>query len=122
MKSKKKPGPKVLLLDIETAPILGYVWGLFDNNLGLNQVHTDWHVLSWSAKWLDQKTIMYQDQRKAKNIEDDKKLLQGIWELLNEADVIITQNGKSFDIKKLNARFILNEMQQTSSYKHIITL
>lgn len=116
--------PKILLFDIETAPILGYVWGLFDNNLGLNQVNSDWYVLSWSAKWLGDspKKIMYMDQRQEKNIENDKKLLEGIWKLLNEADVVITQNGKKFDHKKLNARFILNKMQPPSSYQHIDTL
>lgn len=122
MKSKIKTGPKVLLLDIETSPILGYVWGLWENNLGLNQIKSDWHVLSWSAKWLGESQVFYKDQRNAKNIEDDKKLLLGIWELLDEADIVITQNGKSFDHKKLNARFILNGFQPPSSFKYIDTL
>lgn len=114
-------GPKVLLFDIETAPMLGYVWGLWENNVSLDQLKKDWHVLSWSAKWLDAKPnqIMYMDQRKAKNIEDDKRILRGIWKLLHEADIVITQNGKSFDQRKLNARFVFHGMQPPSSYKHI---
>lgn len=122
--SKKNNGPKVLILDIETAPMLGYIWGLWDQNVALNQIHTDWYVLSWAAKWLGDppSKVMYMDQRDAKNIEDDSKLMKKIWELLDEADVIITQNGKKFDQKKLNARFILNKMQPPSSYKHIDTL
>ena len=114
--------PKVLLLDIETSPILSHVWGLFDQNVGLNQIKSDWHLLSWAAKWLDDKKIMYQDQRSQKNIEDDSKILKGIWSLLNEADIVITQNGISFDCKKLNARFVLNGMSPPSSYRHIDTL
>lgn len=116
-------GPKVLLFDIETAPILAHVWGLWDNNVALNQVISDWHLLSWSAKWLhDPATkVMYADQRNAKSIEDDKALLQGIWNLLDEADIVITQNGKAFDSKKLNARFIINKLPKPSSYKHIDT-
>lgn len=115
---------RVLLLDIETAPMLGYVWGLWDNNVALNQIHSDWHVLSWSAKWLGDAAskTMYMDQRNAKNIEDDSKILKGIWNLLDEADIVITQNGKSFDHKKLNARFILNGMQPPSSFRYIDTL
>lgn len=114
---------KILLLDIETAPMLGYVWGIWDQTVGLNQIKTDWHILSWSAKWLDEPAskIMYQDQRNSKNIENDRKLLEGIWKLLDEADVIITQNGKRFDIKKLNARFILNGIQPPSPFQHIDT-
>lgn len=133
MSSKKhRSGPKVLVYDIETAPILGSVWQLWDQNVALNQINKDWHVLSWGAKWLDDtKTIhdknrrpeiMYMDQRKAKNVEDDRKLLEGIWKLLDEADIVITQNGKKFDEKKLNARFIISGMKPPSSYKHIDTL
>lgn len=116
--------PKVLLLDIETAPMLGYVWGLWDNNVALNQLKSDWYVLSWSAKWLGDapSKTMYADSRHNKNIEDDSKLLKGIWKLLDEADICITQNGKAFDHKKLNARFILNDMKPPSSFKYIDTL
>lgn len=125
-KKNKKPKlarPRVLLFDIETAPILAHVWGLWDNNVALNQIVSDWYVLSWSAKWLDDppSKVMYMDQRNAKDIEDDTKILQGIWDLLNEADIVITQNGKNFDTKKLNARFVIKGFQPPSSVKHIDT-
>jgi hypothetical protein len=115
--------PKILILDIETAPLLGHVWGLWENNLGLNQIAQDWHILAWAAKWLGDppSKIYYQDQRKARKVEDDKELLKGIWKLMDEADIICTQNGKAFDEKKLNARFILNGFQPPSSYRHIDT-
>lgn len=113
---------KILVLDIETAPLLGFVWGLWDNNVALNQLYKDWHLLSWSAKWLGSNKVLYMDQRNEKNIEDDKRILKGIWDLLDEADVVITQNGKQFDTKKLNARFVLNGMKPPSSYKQIDTL
>jgi len=116
--------PKILIYDIETAPMLSYVWGMWDQNVGLNMIAQDWHIMSWSAKWLDdpEDKVMYMDQRNEKNIENDKKILKGIWNLLDEADMVITQNGKKFDQKKLNARFILSGFQPPSSYKHIDTL
>lgn len=119
-----KSGPRVLLADIETAPILAFVWGLFDQNVAINQIKSDWHLLSWSAKWLGDapNKTMYMDQRNEKNIEDDSKILKGIWKLLDEADIVIWQNGRNFDHKKLNARFVLNGMKPPSSYKHIDTL
>lgn len=120
----KKNKPKILLLDIESSPIISYVWGLHDQNVAINQIKTDWHLLSWSAKWAGDPAskIMYMDQRNEKNIEDDSKLLKGIWKLLDDCDVVIGQNSKRFDIKKLNARFILNGMQKPSSFKHIDTV
>ncbi len=125
--SKNKPkaikGPKVLVFDIETAPIIAHTWGIWDQNIGLNQIKTDWHILSYAAKWLNDspKKMFYKDQRKAKDVTDDKALLQGIWDLLDEADIVVTQNGNSFDIKKLNARFIMNGFKPPSSYKRIDT-
>lgn len=128
MKSKAKngkksvlSGPKVLIYDIETAPLLGYCWSIWEQNISLNMIHSDWYILSWSAKWLGSNDVMYMDQRKAKNVEDDSVLLKKIWELLDEADIVITQNGKHFDQKKLNARFIMNGFKPPSSYKHIDT-
>lgn len=118
----KQKGPRVLIYDIETAPLLGYCWSLWDNNIGLNQIHSDWHVLSWAAKFLGEDDIYYQDQRDAKNVEDDKEILQGIWKLLDECDFVITQNGKKFDQKKLNARFVIHGMKPPSAYRHIDVL
>lgn len=115
-------GPKILVWDCETAPLLGYCWGLWDNNVALNQIHTDWYILSWAAKWYGKKKIFYQDSRGKRNIEDDKHLLKGIWKLLDESDIVITHNGIKFDAKKLNARFILQGFKPPSPYKHIDTL
>jgi uncharacterized protein YprB with RNaseH-like and TPR domain len=126
-KRKKKAavskGPRVLLLDIETAPILGYVWSLWRNDVGLNQIHSDWFVLSWSAKWLGAPAseVMYMDQRRAKDIENDSGILKALWKLLDQADIIVTQNGKSFDVRRLNARFIIHGFQPPSTFKHIDT-
>lgn len=118
-----RKGPKILLVDIETAPILAHVWSIWEQNVGLSQIKKDWHLLSWSAKWLGDKPskIMYMDQRNAKNIEDDSAILKEIWKLIDEADILITQNGKSFDAKKLNARFLMNGMKPPSPVKHIDT-
>lgn len=120
MTSKK---PKILLFDIETLPLEAYVWGLWDNNVALNQIKQDWTVLSWSAKWLEDSPnkMMYADVRGQKNVRDDKKLLVKIWKLLDEADVVITQNGIKFDSKKLNARFAIHKLAPPSPYKHIDT-
>lgn len=118
---KNKSAPKILVFDIETSPLLSYTWGTWDQTIALNQIKEEWQVLSYAAKWLNDpaKSIKYQDQR---NDKDDKKVLEGIWKLLDEADIVITQNGVKFDSKKLNARFILHNMKPPSSYKHIDTL
>jgi DNA polymerase elongation subunit (family B) len=114
---------KTLILDIETSPMLAYVWGLKDQNVSLSQLKADWFVMSWTAKWLGDppSKIEYRDQRNAKNLEDDRQILKPLWKLLNEADLLITQNGQNFDGPKLNARFMLHGWPPPSSYRHLDT-
>ncbi len=102
--------PRILVFDIETAPITAYTWGLFDQNVGLNQIKSDWHLIAWAAKWYGDPVskVMYMDNRNSRNIQNDKKLVKELAKLLNQADIIITQNGEKFDVKKLNARAIIN--------------
>lgn len=127
VKSKKTAVPdslRILVLDIETSPLTSYTWGTFDQDIPLNMIKQDWFILSWSAKWLGDppSKIMYMDQRNAKDITNDKKILEGIWKLMDEADFVLGQNSKKFDVKKLNARFILHGMKPPSSYRQIDTL
>lgn len=111
---------KALILDIETSPILAYIWELGEQNVSLGQIHTDWHIMAWSAKWLGEpdSSIIYMDVRNSKN---DKAILLSLWKLLNEADIVITQNGKNFDHRKINARFINYGITPPKPYQHIDT-
>lgn len=122
--SLKSHLPKVLVFDLENSPLRSYTWGLWQQNVGLNMIHTEWFLLSYAAKWLGspEDSIYYGDLRGIVNEEDDKILLDAMWKLLDEADVVITQNGKKFDSKKINARFIMNGYKPPSPYKHIDTL
>lgn len=113
--------PRILLLDIETAPIEMYAWGIYGENTGLAMMKQDWSVLAYCAKWYGSKSFIYRDTAKQKNPRDDKQMLRRIWELMDEADIILTQNGKRFDEKKLNARFIINGYPPPSPYQHIDT-
>lgn len=121
--SKKKQGPRILYVDIETMAIKAWVWGLFDQNIGLNQVIEDSFILAWAAKWADENKVMYMDQRKTKNPKkDSKKLLKGIWSLLDNADIVIGQNSKRFDVKKLNTAFLKLGFKKPSGFKQTDTL
>jgi DNA polymerase elongation subunit (family B) len=114
--------PRILIVDIETSPIISYTWGLFDQNVALNQVVEDWHLLSYSAKFLNEKKVYYKDQSKAKNISNDKPLLEDLWNLLDASDIVIGQNSTSFDIKRIKARMLIHGMQPPSSFKQIDTM
>lgn len=115
--------PRVLVLDCETAPMIAYVWGRRDQNIATNQIKNDWHLMSYACKWLGTPAYatFYSDQRNEKHIENDKALLEELWVMLDSADILITQNGKNFDSRKINARFIEHGMTPPSPYKHLDT-
>lgn len=115
-------GPTITTLDIETAPITAYVWGLFKVNVGLNQIIKDWSILSVAWKHLGVDEVHYQDTSGQDDVRDDHALLVVLWHILDEADFIIAQNGRRFDIKKINARFVEAGMPPPSPYRIIDTL
>jgi hypothetical protein len=111
---------KVLVIDIETRSLEVKTFGLFDQNIGLNQIVSDGGILSWSAKWLGSNEIFYKDVKGDRNKE--KELLKPLWKLMDEATIILGQNSNSFDIKTLNAKFLEFGFGAPSEYKKIDTL
>lgn len=104
---------KILLLDIETAPNTVYTWGLWDQNVGLNQIINTSYVLCWAAKWYGDKDVMFDSVYKS----GAKPMLKGIHDLLDEADAVIHFNGTSFDIPTLNKEFIVHGFGPPAPYK-----
>lgn len=115
---------KILLLDIETSPLKSYTWGLFKQNVGINMIAGEWSVLTWAAKWLGDKETLSDSQWNYvyANPEDDYHVVSSMWELLDEADIVIGHNGDAFDLKKLNARFAYHKLTPPSPYQTIDTL
>lgn len=116
--------PRIAFLDIETAPNLGWFWEMWETNpIG---VKTNWHLLSFSVKIMGEKKVRtyalpdYPIYKR--NKEEDKFLVQDLWKVMNEADIIIAHNGDNFDIRKSNARFIFHRMRPPAPYKTIDTL
>ncbi len=114
---------RVLILDIETAPIRAMVWRVWKENISIEQIKADWFILSWSAKWLNSSEVMGErlTGSEAKR-EDDKRIVKKLWHLFNEADIIIAHNGWSFDIPKVCSRFIIHGMRPPTPYRSIDTL
>lgn len=121
---------KIVTLDIETAPLAGWVWGTFKQFLSQEQIICDWSLLSYSAKWLHSKKLLYSDNRgkgaslvtQDTGVRDDVSLLMDLWKILDEADIVVMQNGVKFDKRKINARFLLLGMPPPSPYYVVDTM
>ena len=55
-------------------------------------------------------------------MKKEKQMLVPMWKLMDQADIIIGQNSNSFDIKKLNAKFLEYKMGAPSEYRKIDTM
>lgn len=97
--------PRILFIDIETAPNIGYTWGKWETDV--MAFLENWYILCFSYCWLDEKVkcVSIPDFHGYKKTRNDKEVVKRMWDLLNEADVVVAQNGDNFDIKKINTRF-----------------
>lgn len=115
-------GPKLGLIDIETAPLDANVWGLFDQTVGLNQIRTEWSILSYTLKPLGgpRSSIVYSDT--SGSPRDDSAIAAELWHIMNDYDFLIAQNGKRFDMRKIRARLIMHDFPPHSPVTCIDTM
>ena len=106
---------KILLLDIESSPNTAHVWGLWQQNVSINQLMESSYVLCYAAKWYGDKEVIFDSVHKSR----PKTMLKGIHGLLNDADAVVHYNGTKFDIPTLNKEFLLHSFNPPSPYKQI---
>lgn len=113
---KEHKGPKILYLDIETAPHKVYAWGLFKQNIAINQIQEPGYTLCFAAKWHHRPK-----QKIFKSVHHDGAdvMIQTMWDLLDEADAVVHYNGKKFDMPTLNREFLLFGLAPPSDYFQI---
>lgn len=110
-----KPSPmRVLFLDIETSPDVVYTWSHWNTNIGNNQVIKTGEIMCFSAKWFGDDNNLFFHGR-----TNHLDMLDHIWNLMTEADVIIHYYGSEFDVKWLNREFIENGYWPPSPFKQI---
>lgn len=125
---------KVLSIDIETSPNKAWVWGFFDQNVGLNQVIEQTRMLCFAAKFLDERKVHFASEHhdnpyvvpSTVTLEQatlrtmrHQSMVEYAWDLLDEADVVMHFNGTSFDVKHLNREFLQAGLGPPSSYQQI---
>lgn len=113
--------PRILVYDLETSPFEVYTFGLFDQTIGPKQIRKFPTILSWAAKWVGEKRIFQRDTRREKDPRNDKKIVTELRDLLNEADYVLTQNGKKFDNGIVRTRCSVHRITPPAPYTDIDT-
>lgn len=106
---------KILTIDIENRPNLAYVWGLWDQNVGLAQLVESAQTISFAAKWHGSKKVEFYSVHH----HGKEEMLAQAHRLLSEADVVVGYNSKNFDMKHLNKEFILAGMEPPAPYAQV---
>lgn len=119
----KNRKPRILLYDIETMANLSYVWAKYEQDV--IAVNKHWYILTVAYKWLGESKTHVMSLPEfpiyKKDRTNDKQLVEALWKLFDEADVLIAHNGNSFDTKKVNARFLKHGLNPPTPYKQIDT-
>ena len=115
-----KNGMRILGIDIETAPNTAHVWGLFKQNIGLNQILQTGRVMCFAARWFggpdvpNGKTVFYSE-----HTDGHEEMVQYAHNLLSIADAVVHYNGNRFDMPTLNREFLSYGMAPPSPYAQI---
>ena len=95
---------KILLLDIETRPGIGYYWSMFKEDMNVQRVIEPGRVLCIGAKWLGSSKTMFVSEWE----HGQKGMAEAVSEWLHEADGVIHYNGNKFDLPKIRGFLLLN--------------
>jgi len=106
---------KILLLDIETSPHSVYAWGLFKQNISLSQVKDTSRVLCSAYKWLGERKTNFTSEW----TDGVDGMLEKMYNVIEEADAIVTYNGNRFDLPTLNKEFLLTGYRPPAPYKSV---
>lgn len=108
--------PKILFIDIETAPALSYLWSMWPKG-GINpemQVERT-YILGYCAKWMGDSEVITATK-------NDENMLDDLWHLLDASDFVCAHNGDRFDVKRVNSELLLADYSPPSPYRQIDTL
>lgn len=107
----------ILILDIETAPNVAYVWRFFKENISAKQVLENGQMLSFAAKWLGDDKIYYQDVEHG----DETQMLTILFGLLDKADIVVAHYGDKFDLPHIQGRGLVLGLKPPAPYKTVDT-
>lgn len=121
-------GPKILFIDVENQGTVALTHGRFKTNISPKGVISEPYLLTYAANWAHDP----EDKIVCRGLDDmpnwhdgdyrnDVFLVEELWELLDDADVVIAHNT-AFDEGVINSRFAYHGMVPPSPYKVVCTL
>lgn len=123
--------PKILLYDLEKAGMIvkfkAYDLKMFNPYIDPKYIEREGWMICGAWKWLGEPyvasvSVLKDQERFKKNYADDYFVIKTLWDVLNEADIIVAHNGDRFDWKEFTARCIRHGFEPPSKPVMIDTL
>lgn len=108
-------GPKILSVDIETSPVIAHAWGIWKQNIAINQIIERPRTICFGAKFLDERKVQWYSEHN----HGSDVMLHAAHTLLSEADIVMHYNGDRFDLPRLNTEFVLAGLTPPAPYRSI---
>lgn len=114
---------KVLYVDVETAPLLSYLWRANQQWVPHEFMETTYFLICWSAQFADS-TKMHSGVLTPKEAlaQDDIRIAAELADLVREADVVVAHNADQFDLPTITTRLMLRGLEPLGPYRTIDTL
>lgn len=114
----------MLVLDIETQRAIVECWSLFKPWIPIDCVQVPTRVLCFAAKWRDSGKMIFEsawDEDENYNVDEGqyRTMLQAAYNLLDEADVVVTWNGDRFDNQWVEAELGRLKIGRPAPYKSV---
>lgn len=115
---------RVLTLDIETQRGIVESFDLWPKFIPIDRIRVPARMLCFAAKWRDEDEVQFfsaWDEHKDYTVKPKayRAMIQAGWDLLDEADVVVTWNGDRFDLQWFQGEFGRLEMGPPSPYKSL---
>lgn len=103
---------RLLAIDIETRPIEARTWGLWGQNIGINQITNPGGLLCFAAKFHGERKIHFHSEWD----DGEPSMARALYRLLDEADAVMGWNSDKFDIRWIQSQFLKNGMGKPSPF------
>jgi DNA polymerase elongation subunit (family B) len=107
-------GPAIWVYDVESSPNLCWTFGLWDQNIGINQSVQSQDILTFAAHKIGTKKI-----ETMAAWDDYDAMIARLHEIFSEADYLVGYSNASFDDKMVRAAFVKAGLEPPAPHRVI---
>lgn len=105
---------RLLTIDIETRPIEARTWGLWGQNIGINQITDPGGLLCFAAKFHGERVQFHSAWD-----DGERGMARALHRLLDQADAVAGWNSDKFDLRWIQAQFLRHGMSKPSPFVRV---